>query len=213
MNQVDVCNLALSRIGHGASSAIVSLEDASEAARCCKRVFASTMQAVLEEFNWSWAKGVVALSLSTETVPGYTYVYAYPADCLTIRGISADGYNPTRSPRYKAPFEVVASSNGESRLIATDLQNAVAFVTRDIKNPAFATNLFCQALAWRLAKELALGLKANPQMAQSAEQEYLIAVSKAVSANELEQTPDTPEDPEDVRQYAGTSTTGWQSWQ
>ncbi len=202
MNQVEVCNLALSRAGNGASSAIVSLDDASEAARCCKRVFAQVMRAVLREFDWSWAKGIVALAISSETVPGYAYAYAYPDACVRVRSIGPVGFSPGRMPSYRIPYEIVASANGESRLIATDLQDAVAFITRDITNPSFADALFHEALAWRLTRELALGLKANPQMATAAEQEYNVALSKAVAANDQEQVRDE-ELPEDVREYGG----------
>src|SRR3546814_17373670 len=62
MNAVEVCNLALGRIGEGASRPIQSLTEASEAARACNRVFASAMETTLRDFPWAFAQASVALA-------------------------------------------------------------------------------------------------------------------------------------------------------
>lgn len=203
MNQVDICNLALGRIGHGASSPIQSLTEDSESARACNRVFANAMRAVLREYRWSWAQASVALAVTAQVVPGYAYCYAYPSECSFLHGIAEESVDPGRNPAWRWKYRILAATDGQSRVIATDLAGAWAHYTRTIDNPAFADELFCDALAWKLAKELALGLRAMPQMATLAEQEYQLALSKATAANENEQgTPAMPE-PEDVRAYGG----------
>src|SRR3546814_9617900 len=78
MNAVEVCNLALGRIGEGASRPIQSLTEASEAARACNRVFASAMETTLRDFPWAFAQASVALAPVAQTVPGWEFAYAYP---------------------------------------------------------------------------------------------------------------------------------------
>src|SRR3546814_20215370 len=82
MNAVEVCNLALGRIGEGASRPIQSLTEASEAARACNRVFASAMETTLRDFPWAFAQASVALAPVAQTVPGWEFSYAYPENCL-----------------------------------------------------------------------------------------------------------------------------------
>jgi hypothetical protein len=202
MNAVDTCNLALSRIGQGASRPVRSLDaavDDSEVARACARVFEPTMRAVVREHRWSWAQGAAALSLSAEVVPGWGYVYAYPSGCAKLHGLGPADWDPGRTPVWRWPYKILAAADGESQLIATDLPQAWAHFTRAIVNPAFADDLFRDALAWRLAKELALALNASPNFASAAASEYELALSKAMAADMGEHSPDRAPLPEDVR--------------
>src|SRR3546814_10270375 len=88
MNAVEVCNLALGRIGEGASRPIQSLTEASEAVRACNRVFASAMETTLRDFPWAFAQASVALAPVAQTVPGWEFAYAYPENCLFLHGLS-----------------------------------------------------------------------------------------------------------------------------
>lgn len=210
MTPVDISNIALGRIGQGASSPIQSIEpdtDDSEAARACARAFPLAMRAMLREHQWSWAQRSVALALSSESVPGYSYAYAYPAACQHLHGLTPEGADPYRVPVsdwpsfFRWPHRIVAAADLQSRVIATDLSPAVAHYTADILTPAFADSLFHEALAWRMAKELALLLRANPQFATAAGQEYEVALSKAIAANDNEGMVAMPHVPEDIRAY------------
>lgn len=213
MNAVDICNLALGRIGQGASSPIQSIDpgvDDSEAARACARSFPLAMKSLLREHPWSWAQGSSLLALSSESVSGFGYAFAYPADCITLHGLTPDGVDLSLYPASvwdsvirPYPYRIVAAADGESRLIATNLSPARAHYTRSITIPAFADALFQDALAWKVAKEIALGLRANPQMAQAAESEYQIALSKAVAANDNEARRAPPPLAQDSAVYLG----------
>lgn len=212
MNSVDICNLALGYIGQGSSSPIQSIEpnvDDSEAARACARTFPIAMASLLREHPWSWAQRSALLSASSETVPGYGYVYAYPSACQYLHGLTPENVDPYRYPSaywsrvFRWPHRIVAASDLQSRLIATDLTPAVAHYTADIDTPAFADSLFHDALAWKLAKALALVLKANPNFAQLAEGEYQAALSKAIASNDNEGRVDMPHVPEDIAAIGG----------
>lgn len=213
MNAVEICNVALGRIGQGASSPIHSIEpnvDDSEAARACARSFPLAMACLMREHAWSWAQGSAMLAASAETVPGYAYVFHYPDAAATLHAVTPEGIDlfsqpvqtwPDFASRY--PYRIVAAASGESKLIATNLSPALAHYTRAITNPTVTDPLFQDALAWRLAKELVLGLRASPQLAQSAESEYQIALSKAVAANDNEARKAETYYPDDIRAYIG----------
>lgn len=203
MNAVEVCNLALGRIGEGASRPIQSLTESSEAARACNRVFAITLRALLREFAWPFAQTYVALAPVAQTVPGWDYVYAYPADCLFLHGLGGSEVDPARNPALRHPYKIIAASSGESSVIATDVSDAWAHYTRDVTSPHVGDPLFHDALAWRIASEVAIGLKASPQMAQSAAQQYQVALSKAVAAYGNEDGDDRVPDDEIVRAAYG----------
>lgn len=201
MNAVELCNLALGRIGEGASRPIQTLTESSEAARACNRVFAGAMQAVLREYPWPFAQASVALAEVSQVVPGWEHVYAYPGNCLYLHGLADDDIDPGRRPEWRHPFRILMATSGESRVIATDLPKAWAHFTADITNPHFGDTLFQDALAWRIATEAALGLKADPNMASNAAEQYRLAISVAAAANQRENGADEMPDPEDVRAY------------
>ena len=90
MTKVEICNLALGRIGRKA--AITSLTENSAEARACARIWDVTRQALLREFTWGFSRKVALLALSTESIPGWEYLYAYPSDCLqALRIFNAAG--------------------------------------------------------------------------------------------------------------------------
>lgn len=208
MNAVELCNLALGRIGEGASRPITALTESTDSARACNRVFAPALQSMLREYRWPFAQSSVALATVAQEVPGWEYVYAYPNGVLTLHGLAEEDVDPGRQPVWRHPFRVLAATSGESLVIATDLEDAWAHYTLDITNPHFGDALFQDALAWRIAKEVALGLKADPRMAQLAAQQYVDALSLAMAAAYNERGADAPADPEDVRAY-GAASTGW----
>jgi len=184
MNQVELCNLALSRIGHGASKPVQSLDEGGESANACKRVFPSAMASLLREYEWPFARRCAALALSAETVEGWEYAYAYPDNCAFLLAVGPSGSDATRMPAksMRCAFGLVAAADGESLLVAANIPDALAWYTVSVTNPHFGDALFQDALAWRVAGELALALKADPKMAQNAGLQYELALSKALSA-------------------------------
>jgi len=184
MNEVEVCNLALSRIGQGASKPVQSLTEGGETANACYRVFAPAMAAMLREAAWPFATRSALLASSAETVDGWEYVYAYPDNCAFLLAVGDSDTDATRLParQQRQAFKLVAAASGESLLVATNTQDARAWYTLHVTNPHFGDALFQDALAWRVAGELALALKANPKMAENAGRQYELAISKALAA-------------------------------
>ena len=86
---VEICNLALTRIG---AQTINSLAEASAQAIHCNLLFGPTRDAVLRQVPWRFATARQVLALLDEThPPEWAYGYKKPADCLAARYIEPTG--------------------------------------------------------------------------------------------------------------------------
>jgi hypothetical protein len=208
---IEMCNRALSRIG--VSSQVEDLLDPNEAARQCRQHYNQCRQEALVDFPWAFAQTVVQLAIvSGVTVPGYAYVYRYPTNCLRADVLTDEG--GSRVPmtqgygaeslfnRYdwlttrRWPFRVMADpSTPGARIIVTDIEDAYLWFTVDVEEPNQMPPAFRSAVSWRLAMELALGLRADQRLAQNAGQQYRLADSVAQAADLNEGQPDAEQIP------------------
>lgn len=203
---IQMCNRALSRIG--VSEMVEDLADRNDRARMCREHYDQCRQEALVDFPWTFAQTVVQLALvSGVTVPGWAYVYRYPTNCLRADVLTDEG--GARTPmtqglgseslfsRYewlatrRWPFRVMADpSTPGSRIIVSDLEDAYLWFTVDVADPNQMPAAFRNAVSWRLAQELALGLRADQRLAQNAAQMYRMADSVAQAADLNEGQPD-----------------------
>lgn len=190
MDKIEICNMALSRIG---VENIETLSEPSEPARVCKQFFDHARRVVLRRFPWTFATRRVNLALLPVQPEDYQYAYRYPASCVCLRKLyEADYSNVTAYTEYK-----LLSDNSGS-IIYTDVPNACAEYTADITDCVLFDEQFCEALSWKLAAEMAFKLTGNMQLAQMAEQQYTTLFLDAVANNGDEQN--VPDD--DVYSYA-----------
>lgn len=84
---VDVCNLALDRVGH---EAITSLSDGNKAANLCTRLWPIARDSMLREHPWNFAvsRAITAPSASSPDF-GFTYQHPLPSDSLRL--LEVDG--------------------------------------------------------------------------------------------------------------------------
>lgn len=163
---VDICNDALAHLGR---RTIETLVEATAEAQHCNRVYGKSRRAVLADSAWSFAHKQVALAEVTgETVEGWSYVYAWPSDCIVPRTI----YNASNAStgtsydydtdRYvqtgRIEFKVVVNSDGNARLIVTNQEDAILEYTANITATAIFSDQFIEALAYKIAAELAIPL-------------------------------------------------------
>jgi hypothetical protein len=186
MTNIEACNLALGRIGHGASRPIQSITEDSESARACNRSFDNTLQVMLREYVWPWAQVVAPLSLissATQDLAGWEYLYQYPNDCAYLRALGDASLDYTHAPynATRAQFRIVRAESGSGRVIAAGYPDAWAWYTATITDLSQADDTFADAFAWRLASEVALGLKADARLAQWASQQYERSIQVAVA--------------------------------
>lgn len=196
-NEVEICSLALSRIG---ANTISSLSDTTREAIACSNVYAASRDSVLRDHDWSFARGYLALALLSETHPEWDFVYAYPADCLAARRI----YNAfSDEERYEIPYDMGISVNRTSQVVLTDQEEAILIYTVATANTAVYDKIFVDALAWRIGAELVTPLRANSALSQALGNRYVQVLNDAKSktSNEPRQPPSTGSSITDARGY------------
>lgn len=186
---VDICNRALGRIGH--TQLIESIADDGVEAEQCDLNFEACRDEALQFHPWNFAtKRVVLAEDAVAERTDWDYVYTYPTDCLFARFIVPPGVrNPMAIERIE--FQIEADDAGTGRVILTDQSEAELVYTMRHTAATVWPQTFCSALAWRLAIELALGLKKDPAMAERISTGYDRTILKAAAtdANEAQRPP------------------------
>lgn len=156
-SEVAICNMALAAVGRGAQ--ITSLDEASQAARACKLRYPYARDAVLRAYDWNFAAKRAELPKNA-TAPAFEYANAYdlPADCLIVRSVF-DG---------EAEKWVV-----EGRQILTDMGDPIFIKYTSVVTDAVRFDpLFVDALASRIASDIAVQLSESVSRAQGLWQVY-----------------------------------------
>lgn len=178
MNNIEICNLALGRIG---VEEINRMDESSQAARICTRYFDFTRQNVLRRFPWTFATKRVQLAQLNETTPDYRYVYQYPADALAVRLMYNDSFIGLPKDNY---FRIMSGTGG--RKIYSNIADAHIEYTADIKDSEVFDSQFVEAFSWKLAAEMAFVLTGNMNLATNAIQAYNAYFTEAAGEDAAE---------------------------
>ena len=179
-SKVQICNLALSRIG---ARRIQSLSDSIKEARECTAHYDFARDAVLEDHDWTFARKRLTLALLSDTYSGWEYAYQYPSDCVIARhiyndtgadtGTSYDIDSDRYEPLGKTEFEIVSSEDKDYRVILTNKEDAELRYTARVTDANLYSAKFVSALAFRLAAELAIPIRSDSKLAQSVMKSYI----------------------------------------
>jgi hypothetical protein len=165
---VDICNLALLRIG--TRSSIGALNEGSVEANACARLYPLARDTILAEHPWSFAAKRASLALVGDGgLSPWSFRYAYPPDCLPARAIGPAPL-PIRPPQAVA-FEVAGDTDAAGHpilTILTDQAGAVLLYTAQIANTGQFPPRFIEALSWKLAAELVSALTGEAALGQAA---------------------------------------------
>lgn len=190
-----LCNIALARVGQ--RQFIDNLDENNAQAKLCKTLYAPARDTVLESFAWQFAARRATLALlAAVTRDGWTYAYDLPSDCLAPREIYAGTRNPAGEQRI--PWSVEDDPT-YGRIVLTDQAEAVLSYTRAMETVALFPPLFIEALAWKLASDLALSLPVKPAVFPMTKREYEIALSRAIAAQLNQRQADAALDAEWIR--------------
>jgi hypothetical protein len=209
MNSTDIANLALGRLGVG--QAIANLNEQSTPAKLCRRFYDYCRQEVLRSHPWGFASSWITLAqVADQTFPGWSYVYAYPANALMVWSVAdesgvrsswtSDLYcsDVLTGMRRRYPFKVALKDDLASRVLLSDTSSAYAFLTYDVTNTGTFPVDFAGVLASRLAMEVGGPLQAKVDLIQNARGEFLYWKSHATSMDMTEQAPDRQPDSESI---------------
>lgn len=163
-SEINICNLALGKLG---AHSITSFADGVVESEQCKLQYPLIRDAVLEARDWTFATFEVPLtqvSSPADLPPEYAFAFALPLDCLLIRycflpsNVAAPGgavlyQDSTSEQRQRRP-----PWNRFGDVCVTNQSVLWARYIRRITDTTKFTSGFIQALASRLASELAMPL-------------------------------------------------------
>lgn len=202
---VDICNLALARVGDEATVTAIDPSEGSAQADHCARFYPIARDSLLEMHGWKFNTRRVALAALSIDLHNWAYAYAEPTNCLRVLKVisSAD-----ESSAQGWPFETETDEDGRS-LIRTNMADAEAVCTFKVTDPAKWSPLFVDALAWLLAAYLAGPIiKGEEGRAESRRmlQEFRLAMAMATSSDANQRDLDNVHSPAWVEARGGTDT-------
>jgi hypothetical protein len=145
--KTEICNLAIGHLGIAINIANVDTERSTEAL-ACRTFYEITRDNCLRDFDWGFARQIVALGLVEEDPNNeWRFSYRYPSNCLLFRRVQS-GYRILTNTN-QIPF--AQSSDVAGRLIFSDLEDAIGVFTAKITDTSLYTTDFIMALSYRLA--------------------------------------------------------------
>jgi len=162
---VQICNMALQRVG---SPAITALDQGNKAANLCQTYFETLRDEVLAAHDWGFARKRRQLALLSETAVGrWTYTYQMPVDCLKPRFVESSlGTQDTK-------FRVEGST-----ILCNEEDIVLVYTARITDTTKFSTD-FIKALWTRIAAELAHPLTGSNTKGEGMWKLYYIALKEA----------------------------------
>ena len=165
-NQLDICNLALSKLGQ--SARIATLTEQSMPAYTLNALWPTTLAYVQTDAVWPWLLRTQALALSVDPAPpGWAYRYARPNDCATAWAVTDEaGLRSERrltfwtDPAWRrglfgALYDWEQVRGGAETEIVASVPNAWLVYTVLDDEPARFPPAFVEALASKLALDAA----------------------------------------------------------
>lgn len=200
LSKTAICNLALVRIG--VQQPIASTDEQSAAADSCNAVYAHSIESVLRATPWPFSQRYETLGLvATNPNNDWGYSYRYPTSMLRIgrltstvgaSTVGSSGYIYTTPTASQPDVAFVIGSDVAGMLIYTNMSGAVALGTAYITNEALFDPLFVDALAWRIAAEVAMGLTKDSGIAAFARNKAESSASLGYATSRNESVPNPP---------------------
>lgn len=177
-SEVDICNLALARLGDNATVASIDPPEGSAQAEHCARFYPVARDSLLEMHAWKFATRRVLLAQLTTDTWNWTFAYAEPTGVLKLLAVlPASASSDADTQEYEAETD----GNG-TPIILTDLEGASLRYVAHVTDTTVFSPLFVDALAWLLASYLAgpvLKGDAGAAMAKACLQSFMLALSNA----------------------------------
>ena len=170
-SEVDICNIALSNLGE---RPITARNDQNQRARACDNRFNDVRDLVLRSHVWNCAlKREQLTSSATAPVWGYSVAYPKPAKMLRLISVKENEY----------PFKI------EGENIVTNSTSLNILYIEQVTDTAKYDALLIQAIALRLATEIAQDITGKTQLKEALMRKYREVMSEARSADAAEGTP------------------------
>jgi hypothetical protein len=191
-NVTAVCNEALAHLGMGPISDIeVDYAAGHPSAIACTRFFNTSRTDVLREHKWAFATVQETLVEDTDedhAIVGWDFIYTYPASATAVWNVYNEGCVDTKDSQE---FEVIYSPALGSKIICTDIEDAVCDETYAIDDPADWDSKFKEAFGYKLAAKMAHTLIGDPAIGNKLMEIYagLISDAKRIGSKEKTKKP------------------------
>jgi hypothetical protein len=174
-SEVQICNIALTRLG---LSMISALTENTKSGRLCSLHYEPSRDAVLRAHPWNFAVKRVDLASEVDEPPfEYTYQFPLPSDFLKMVRTEDESANYVDDYRIEG-----------GKLLSNSDTVAIEYIAR-ISDVALFDPLFVDLLAQRLAAELAISFTDTQSMAQGFWQVYNQKLAEARGVDAQEGTP------------------------
>lgn len=179
---IEICNRALTKLG---VARITSLDDNNEQARALNTMLPLVKASELRAYTWNFSIQRASLAeLSTAPAFDYARQFQLPSDCLRILWAGEVFPGPNLSDFQNGG---VVDYEVEGRMILTDLAAPLKLrYVANIEDPGQFDPLFSEALACKLAVELAESMTGSSTIRQLAWDEYKQAIRKALRSDAIE---------------------------
>lgn len=180
-SEVEICNSALIKLG---DDTITSLTDDSKRARLCNAQFARLRDEVLRAHPWNFAIRRASLAKLSQA-PAFEFAAAFqlPEDPYCLRVLLLfDGSAAQGISRHRWKIE--------GRTLLSDENSAKIIYIARVIDPNQFDAMFAEALALRLANELAYSLTNNATLVQTHYDLYRHALQQARATDASEGVPD-----------------------
>lgn len=158
--EISICNTALLMVG---GSTINSFDDSTREAALCDAVYATTRDAQLSKFSWSFSVFQELLARTTNT-PLFDYTYEYQLPTGYIRILKTDNFGNN----YRILKDKLLSD-----------QTVVELLYQKDPGEEFYPAYFVRLLEYKLASILSLSLVQDATLASEFEKQYLMAMREA----------------------------------
>lgn len=182
-SEIDICNLALARLGDRATVASISPPEGSAQADHCAMFYPLARDVALEHRAWSFNTVRSTENALLETPQtGWNYAYAKPSDALKILAIvppfTTDWWvNPS------SPFRLEIDVTSGAELILADQPEVTIIYQKRVTDTSRFPPQFVSALAWLLASYLAGPIVKGDAGRKAAQQCYNAWIAEAAQAS------------------------------
>ena len=181
-SKIDICNLAILRMGGKQLKHISSLEENKEEARSCKILYPHTIEIMLRQHPFNFAQKQAVLALRRQEKDG-SYSYIWPSEAIKIWKVTPIG--DLYFSGEAIPHKVVNGGDGLKE-IRCHFEQVQAFFSVMVADPNQMDDLFQDALAWAMAAEMAHSVADDPKRMQFLQQQAKesFAIAQSADANE-----------------------------
>lgn len=154
MTVVDICNLALGKLGDRANLTSIDPPEGSAQADNCARFYPIARDEALEAADWGWASIYVTMAQLDYEHPVWLFTYTLPADCLVVRELRYQNGNIFMFDPSSPQFEMSTMPDGR-KVLLTNTDLAYLRYTRRVVDTTRYSPTFTTALVFLLASHLA----------------------------------------------------------